>query len=169
MERRCRLLADMEPGKHTQSLQNMSGASCQGRFFFMNGSLFFSLLLPNFPSPFFVNEKQLENPVQRPVVCRQPIGCGAGRPRPPLLGARDPRSWLARGGDRDFIHKSVYSSGQRQEIRALERGNPPIERLDWAQQEKQVCVCVCSASKTDRNDSTAGAHKKVKSPPVPLS
>lgn len=37
-----------------------------------------------------------------------------------LLGSWLPGLWLANRGDRDFIHKPVYSSGQRQEIRALE-------------------------------------------------
>lgn len=36
---------------------------------------------------------------------------------------------MAHTGNRDFIHKSVHSSGQRREIRALERGNPPITKL----------------------------------------
>lgn len=55
-----------------------------------------------------------------------------------LLGARLPGFWLAYRGNRDFIHKSVYSFGQRQEIRALERGNPPITNFIWPELEKQV-------------------------------
>lgn len=80
------------------------------------------------------------------------------KPRLRLLGARPPGFRLAHRRNRDFIHKSVYSFGQRQEIRALERGNPPITNLLWLELEKQGSLFspnhVCCW-----NDSTAGAQK----------
>lgn len=131
----------------------MSGLSCQGRFLWMEVFFFFL----TFPLCFC----EWKTTGKSSIKARSLPGHDwllRRKLRPRLLGARLPGFWLAHSGNRDFIHKSVYSSGQRQEIRALERGNPPITNLDWPEQEKQVSQFspnhVCN-----RNDSTAGAQK----------
>lgn len=91
--------------------KNMSGLSCQGRFLWMDGVFFLSLFCEwktTGKSSIKANSLPRYDWLLRPKLHLR------------LLGSWLPGLWLANRGDRDFIHKPVYSSGQRQEIRALE-------------------------------------------------
>lgn len=142
----------VRPGGKRKTCQDFS---CQGRFLWMEGVFF-----PNFPSISFLWMKN-----NWKIQYRSPKSAGrwlavAARAPPAVAKVPDYRAsdWLVRG-KRDFIHKSAHSCGQRQEIRALERGNPPITSLRLARARKASLPKSRPKEKWQRIHFNVNSHK----------